>query len=187
MNGRAGGTGGAGQGTGMALADTDSVRPEPNRSEREMLDAVLHVFRRSGRGNQGQILHAASDRNAELVGVDQARKRFRGLLPSRAYPKKIPIPGKEHTVQGSRAGEQDGVVCFCMQVVLSRRYRNIPSPQCIGDALRDMDIHVEPQAQETGDLSRRRRRSGESAAAAADCSASARLSAISESNAAWWS
>jgi hypothetical protein len=104
-------------------------------------------------------------------------------LPLGADSEQVLITREEDAIQGSRPSQQDVIVHLAVPVLLGCDNRDLAGAKPVRDALRHVDVHVEPEAQ--ADCLRRRRnrcRSGESPVAAAISSTLATLSAICRSN-----
>lgn len=75
-------------------------------SEWEELDPVSHVLGLASLGDELEISDARTDRDPELVSVDDAREVDRLPLSPRGLPKEVVVTGEEDAVQFGRPIQQ---------------------------------------------------------------------------------
>lgn len=110
----------------------------------------------------------------KLVCVNDTGEGSRHLLTALGFGKEVFVPGKEHMAQTSGAFQQ-GVVGETLRMIsLGRQYFDAAAAQAEGYRRRDMDVHVEGEAQRSLPAARNRLRPGESWAAAASAAARSR-------------
>jgi hypothetical protein len=112
-----------------------------------MLDAISHIERLVNLGDQFEVIDTLADMDAELVSINHPGKRLAESLTSLRLCKQILIPREKNSAE--RCGViQQGIVRKTLGVIgLGSQYLDFSPAQSMSNRRRDMDVHVQSEAQ----------------------------------------
>ena len=140
-----------------------------------------------GRGDQLEIVNALTDRHVKLMSVHEAGKRATGPLPLRRLGKQVRVPREQDPPERGGPVQKPWVGEAAGAIFLSRQNLDAAEPEGFRYGTRDVNVHVEKNAQESRPRALSRATRGESPASRRSRRTVCSWRAISASSAAWWS
>ncbi len=153
----------------------------------KVLDPAREIGGIRGGGDQLEIVNTLADRHVKLMSVHEAGKRATGPLPLGCLRKQVCVPREQDPpergspVQKLWVGEAAGAI------LLSRQDLDAAEPKAFRYGTRDVNVHVEANAQESRPRALSRATRGEFPASRRSRRTVCSCRAISASSAAWWS